>query len=138
MPKQRLEAHLLAPVSNYLRRHAYGRQQVEVPFYDYRIDLYGYSRRLDSSVAVELKLTKWRRALQQAVVYQLCADRVYVALPQQVVTRVDTGLFDEHGIGLIAVSNVWRCSVLIQAQQSLVTKLDYRMRMVDSVLGSAA
>ena len=64
-------------------------QKVELPFYEYRIDLYGFSCEENSTVAIELKLSDWRRAVEQAMLYQLCADLVYIAMPERATKRVD-------------------------------------------------
>jgi hypothetical protein len=101
----------------------------EMPFYDYRIDVFAFSERLDASVAVELKLTKWKRAFEQALIYQLCADQAFVAVPKETVPRVDAGLLKQHGIGLIGVSRAggsWRCRVVVPARASEVVRPHYR------------
>lgn len=90
------------------------------------MDLYGYATKLNTTTAVELKLTKWTRAFQQALVYQLCADFVYLALPIAAAQRVDVPLLERHGIGLIGVCNGPRCITLVRAQQSLMVMPNYR------------
>ncbi|GAG43766.1 unnamed protein product, partial [marine sediment metagenome] len=57
-------------------------------FYEYRIDLFAFSQKLDVTIAVELKLHRWRRALEQSLLYQLCADFVFIALPAPTIARV--------------------------------------------------
>ena len=58
MTRFRRESDLAEPVAAYLRGRSFRLQGVEVPFYEYRIDLYGYSRRESLTLALELKLTK--------------------------------------------------------------------------------
>src|SRR5258708_38688220 len=90
-----------------VRRHfkrGFEQHTMELPFYGHRIDLYGYSTETDRTVAVELKLRDWRRALEQALVYQLCSDYVFIAVPASTAKRVDRDELRSHGIGLIAVS----------------------------------
>ncbi len=120
------ESALLAPVQRSLRRRGFGHQQDEVQFFEYRIDLYGYAASEQTTVAVELKLSRWKRAFEQALVYQLCADYVYLALPWQAAKRVEVPLLEEHGLGLIGVQPGPRCIVLCPAQKSNVTMPDYR------------
>ncbi len=56
-------------------------------------------------VAVELKLSDWKRALNQASVYRFIAERSYVAMPstkQRIVLR-NISAFRELGIGALMV-----------------------------------
>jgi hypothetical protein len=87
--------------------------------------MYVYSQREDIAVAVELKLTKWSRALEQALLYQLCSDLVYIAMPQSEIKRVDLRALGEHGIGLIAVGEE-RCKEMLRAAPSEVVRKHYR------------
>src|SRR5438093_6134913 len=110
------ERDLLLPVANYARRLGYRMQTFELPFYDYRIDLYAFSKVSRATVAVELKLRKWKRALEQAMIYQLCSDFVYIALPLSVANRVDREALRAYGIGLIAVCENG-CRTLLEAER---------------------
>lgn len=73
------------------------------------IDLVAYNISSGNLIAIEAKLHNWRRALQQAMTYRLCADSVYVAMPAETINRVDFEIFGHHGIGLVVVDNddVW-------------------------------
>lgn len=97
------ESMMLPVVDEYIGRQ-YSILAREVPFFAHRIDLYGYSPATDSLLAVELKLRNWRRAFQQALVYQLCSDYVYIALPDTVVGRVERNWLQEYGVGLLSIS----------------------------------
>ena len=119
------EEDLAVPVARYFRNRAFRLQSSEVPFYEYRIDMYVYSQREDLAVAVELKLTRWSRALEQALLYQLCSDLVYIAMPQKEIRRVDLKVLEEHGVGLIAVGEE-RCREVVSAVPSLVLRKHYR------------
>lgn len=121
-----LEASLLEPVSRYLRRRGFCRQQPELPFYEYRIDLCAVRRRGKKIAAVELKIDDWRRALQQALIYQLCCDWTWIAMPAENTGRVDASLLAAHGIGLLAVSSSGRCRELISPKPSEATSPSYR------------
>src|SRR5206468_2320806 len=94
-------------------------------FYDYRIDLYAFSKVSRATVAVELKLRKWKRALEQAMIYQLCSDFVYIALPLSVANRVDREALRTYGIGLIAVCENG-CRTLLEAEKSAEVRQHYR------------
>jgi hypothetical protein len=76
----------------------------EVPLFENRIDLVVHNRSLSNIIAVEVKVDKWFRALQQAVLYRICADRVYVALSEDFVHRVDLPLMARYGVGLLSVN----------------------------------
>ena len=131
------EASLAAPVAAYVRRKGFRCQQREVQFYDLRIDLYGFSPAKDLTVAVEFKVNKWRRAVDQAFLYQLCSDLVFVAVPTSTLHRLDTDLLREHGIGLIAVSGSTRCRQILPPRQSPVVRAHYRRVYISLLKGTA-
>jgi len=126
MPTFRNESALLEPVRGNLRRRGYRRQRSEVQFFEYSMDLYAYAAAKKTTTAVELKLARWMRAFEQALIYQLCADFVYLALPMPSAERVERALLARHGVGLIAVHPGPRCVVLLEAQQSTVIMPSYR------------
>ena len=126
----RSEALLLPHVASYARRRSFPFQKPEMPFFEYRVDLYGFSRKLDLTLAIELKLTKWQRALEQALLYRLCADLVFIALPRTSVGRVDTALLRSYGIGLLAVGTTGRCQELVTPLQSCIVRPYYRAEFI--------
>ena|ERR1017187_3497333 len=128
------EQDLLNPVALYAQRKGYMLQKFEMPFFSYRIDLYGYSRTTQSTIAVELKLRKWRRALEQARVYQLCSDFVFIALPTISVPLVNLELLTAEGIGLIEVG-FNKCRLIVPATQSCEVRRHYREPFVDILEG---
>ncbi|MBA3974544.1 MAG: hypothetical protein C0504_10040 [Candidatus Solibacter sp.] len=130
-PLQIREADLLRPVSRFARRKGFRFQYAELPFFDYRIDLYGFSRPTGDTVAIELKLKDWRRAFDQALIYQLCSDYVYIAIPLSTALRVERGHLLAHGIGMIAVDPSMRCSILLDALRSSEVRDYYRQPYVE-------
>jgi len=57
-------------------------------------------------ITIEAKVSKWRRAIQQARRNRLFAHRSYVALPEHLVPRVSTDAgFLASGVGLLAVDD---------------------------------
>jgi hypothetical protein len=126
VPTFRKESALLEPVRGSLRRRGYRRQLPEVQFFEYSMDLYGYAATKNMTTAVELKLDRWMRAFEQAMIYQLCADFVYLALPIRSAARVERPLLERYGLGLIGVQSGPRCVVLLDAQQSTVVMPSYR------------
>jgi hypothetical protein len=125
------ESSLLSHVSKYAKRLRFSLQEAEMPFYEYRIDLFAFSELQDLTVAVELKLHRWKRAVEQAILYQLCADRVFIALPETTARRVDWSVLERHGIGMIAVSATGRCRRIVCSQPSKVIIPDYRQSYID-------
>ena len=101
-----------------MNRKGFRWQERELPFYEYRIDLYGYSRPTRMTLAIELKLHDWKRALQQTLIYQLCADLVYAALPRRNVAPRVLSSFREAGLGIIAVDDYRRCRVVLNPLRS--------------------
>ena len=129
------ESSLLEPVRRHLYRKGVRHLESELQFFDYRLDVYGYSKACDSTFAVELKLKRWRRAFEQALIYQLCADFVSLALPATGASLVDADLLRKHGIGLISVQSARRCIRLIEPAQSRAIRPGYRRFYVDLVQG---
>ncbi|MBU7000875.1 MAG: hypothetical protein HXS51_08940 [Theionarchaea archaeon] len=58
-----------------------------------------------SSIAVELKLRHWKRALVQAKRYFSVSNLSYVALPESSQSAIDTNELAKKGIGLIYVTD---------------------------------
>ena len=121
----RNEQDLATPVARYLRNRTFHQQRLEVPFYEYRMDMYGYSSRDDLTVAVELKLHKWLRAVEQGLLYQLCSDLVYIAMPRNEIARVNLKVIIDCGLGLLSVEER-RCREIVPSVPSPVLRKHYR------------
>ncbi len=108
------ECDLSLPVRRFLSREGYNRVVRELPFFDRSIDVYGVAwadqaRTVEGAktIAVELKLSKWQKALHQAALYQLCSDYSYVAMPKKIAQAlVDCESFKAAGIGILSVDVV--------------------------------
>jgi len=87
------------------------RVYLEIPFGARRIDVFAIHPKSGQTVAVEAKLSHWKRALKQARVCLLCADRVYVALPGEYAKRIDESAFRELGVGLLSVGSGTRVDI---------------------------
>ncbi|MGD0552705.1 MAG: hypothetical protein ABSB25_08645 [Sedimentisphaerales bacterium] len=127
------ETALLEPVAKYVRKKGYRFQESEVDFYDYRVDLYAFSRALKQTVAIELKVRDWRRAFEQAIIYQLCADHVYIAMPMESIARIDRIMLAKNDIGLIGVSIGRGCKQILKAGQSHVVREWYKEAFIKSL-----
>jgi len=124
------ESQLLEPVARFAKRKGFGLQSVELPFYKYRIDLYGFSHKNDATVAIELKLKNWKRAVEQTMIYQLCADLVYIAMPEISARRVDKSELESNGIGLIGVRDSGTCTCVVLAKRHVEVHLPYRQLQI--------
>lgn len=131
------ESQLLAPIARFAKHKGYQLQAIEVPFYEYRIDFYGYSKTSKTTLAIELKLTDWRGALRQALLYQLCSDFVYIAMPVRSAKRVDVKELREHRVGLIGVNHLLGCSCILQASRHKEVRSFYRSTQVDFLQSTA-
>jgi hypothetical protein len=125
------EKQLLKPVAKFAHQQGFYLQENELPFYEYRIDLYGFSAYHNSTVAFELKLVNWRRALEQALLYQLCSDYVYIAMPERSAGKVDVAELKSQGIGLISVLESGDCSCLLPAVAHCEVRQFYRSTQID-------
>lgn len=63
-------------------------------------------KKLGINISIEAKLKDWRNALLQAERYLEFSDYSYVALPSNVIEKVDKEIFKEKGIGLLSVDDV--------------------------------
>lgn len=120
------EKYLLSPVSNYLRENGFVLQKQELKFYDYKIDIYGFSLDKNLSIAIELKLNNWRKAIKQALIYQLCSDLVFIAMPYFNYKNINMEQLINHGIGLITVNENGCCEELIKSSISKVVHKHYK------------
>ena len=125
------ESSLLDPIAGYIRRKGFTFQVQELPFYQRSVDIYGFSKVRNKTIAIELKLHKWKKAIEQALLYQLCADEAYIAMPKKFIGRVSLALLIKYGIGLISVSETGRCRQIVEAKQSSVLRIGYRNDHID-------
>lgn len=125
------ESSLLDPVTKYIKRMGFGLQAPELPFYERSVDIYGFSKITNKTIAIELKLHKWKKAIEQALLYQLCADEAYIAMPKKFIGRVNLDLLTKYGVGLISVSETGRCRKMVEAKQSSVLRIGYKNNHID-------
>jgi len=135
-PQIAREKELLLPIRRYAKQKGFTAQVAELPFFEYRIDLYAVSKPSGDTIAVELKMKNWRRALHQALIYQLCSDYVFIALPLVKAKPVDILELSRHGVGLILVGLDRKCQVALEAVRSSEVR-DYYRRPYVELLASA-
>jgi len=105
----------------------------EVRFFDRGIDIYAVKQaRPRITFAVELKLTKWQRAIQQAAIYQLCADYSFVALPKKSALSLDLHRFRTCGVGLLSVAPDGTVGCVLDAAKSTEKRSHYAKAMTTS------
>lgn len=126
----RWEVDLYIPLKKYLKNKSFRFLEEEVGFFERRIDVYGFSKIRNETIAVEAKLRNWKKALQQALLYQLCSDFSYVAMPVEVFSLIDLSVFERNGVGFIGVYPSGRCRELIKAKPSSVLKSYYRDELI--------
>ena len=102
---------------------------VEVPMLSKRIDV--VLKKDDNIIAIEAKVRNWRRALQQAISYRLCADAVFIAIWKDFTHRVDRQLLVEYGVGLIEMGEEPR--VLIDSKRSWVIHENVKREVLESM-----
>ena len=108
------EASLLLPVLRGLLRlgwvHQMSRAAVELPWYEKRIDLAIAGR--DRLITVELKVDRWRRAIEQAYLNRWVAEEAWVALWHAHVTPQAVQAAADAEVGLMIVT--WRTVYPVQ------------------------
>ena len=67
-------------------------------------------------ISIEVKISNWRKALQQAYVNLYSFDYSYVALWHKTVPNVDVNIFKNLGIGILKVDD--SCEEIVKAKKS--------------------
>lgn len=133
------ETDLISPlVKTYLDKGF--KAYAEIPLSSRWIDIFMINENTNETIAVELKLTKWKKAYKQAKIYQIVADYVYVGMPEEYIHRAinNKELFEEIGIGLLSING--KASTALGAKKSnivmenvkreLINKLDPDMEVI--------
>lgn len=121
------EELLMVAVGDLWRRQG-GRLAYEVPLFEHSLDMV-VVRETAPLVAIELKVRDWRRALKQAVIAQLAADEVYIAVWHAHAAGIDHNLLLATGVGLIVVDGP-TARVLVSAQRSRITLCEHREAII--------
>ena len=91
----------------------------EIPIGDWatsrkRIDLVTIKKQ--RLISIEVKISDWKKALQQAYANLYVFDYSYVALWHKTIPNVDTVIFKNLGIGILEVNG--SCEELVKAKRS--------------------
>ena len=117
---------MLRPVASLLEDMGFSCLARELPYFYNTVDIFATGR--DGNVAVEMKVTRWKKAIRQARIYQLFADKVYLSMPSTYANRPPKDLLRSLGIGLVAVEFVslrplvGKAIVLVDAKESPILK----------------
>lgn len=107
----------------------------EVPFSRKRVDLVFKNENGSTLIAVELKLSNWKKALSQAATNQLFADFSYVAIANGTrASKMDQDVvkwFHRLGVGLIVVNEV--AKIMLQPVQSGSVVENHRRTVLDVI-----
>jgi hypothetical protein len=99
-----LEETLRQPVRNYFKNKNYLVVN-EAKLFSRGIDVIAKKR--NKVIAVELKVQKWKRAIQQAYMDLRVSNYAFVALPESKWERIDRRIYYDaynYGIGLLSVN----------------------------------
>ncbi len=124
------EHEMTAAVDSFFKNRDFSVYR-EVHLKTKRIDYLCVSRDSKEIVAVELKVRDWKKAFHQAIGCTLFADRVFVALWHEYITRVNQDPFERYGIGLLKVSN--SVEVLKEAEKRSAIQPSLR-RLIESYI----
>jgi len=119
-----LEKELYPPVKKYLQKEGYECYE-EVKFLTRSIDLVGLKRK--KIIAIELKVSNWLKALQQALTCRL-------AISAQFLHRVDIELLQEFGIGLIVVEEK-KIEFILKAKKSKIIHKSMKNKILLQING---
>ena len=111
------ELELQKICGQYFRQKGFLTQE-EVPFLLKVADLLCFHQETGECIAVEVKIRNWRKALTQALVYQMMADRVYIALSNKYVKAVDCNILAKNAVGLISIGIDGAVSLILETDLS--------------------
>lgn len=106
----------------------------EVPMLSKRIDILCMDPNTNDVIAVEAKIQKWKRALQQALTYRLCSNFVYIAIHHDFSHRVKKELLQKHGVGLIVVNHD-NIEIPLEASPSMIVHRRIKDEVIPNIGG---
>lgn len=68
-------------------------------------------------IAIEAKISDWKKALLQATSYKKYADEVFVLLPNVKIKNIKEDIFIKNGVGLISLSKN-KINTIVDAEQN--------------------
>lgn len=111
------EREMLQPIATTFIPNGY-RIYYEVPLLTKIMDIFGVSTDTSDRIAIECKVKDWKRGLQQAKNYLMCAEHVFLAIHENYVHRAlkYEECFTNLGIGLLSVNG--KAEIVIEPKVS--------------------
>ncbi len=81
-------------------------------------------------ISIEVKISDWRKALQQAFSNLYVFDYSYVALWHKTVPNVNTAIFKNLGIGILKVDDFCKETVKARRSKLIVPKCKFDNNML--------
>lgn len=123
-----LEIELFPVVEHYYQREGYNTER-EVPMRNKVIDIVCQNN--EEIIAIEVKVRNWRKALRQAIIYQLCANRTYVALYHKYSSSVKSHFFLRYGVGLIEIDGY--IDIKIESKKNVAINPFYQEAIIQCI-----
>lgn len=122
------EKELYSPLLDLFGKEWTGAESV--PLGAKLVDLAMMSKSSNRVIAIEAKVKDWKRALRQALNYQLAADESYVAISKNHAGSIDQDRFRRLGIGLIVIDlEARKADIAVPARQSTRKEENYATLM---------
>ena len=84
-------------------------------------------------VAIEAKLFDWKAGIEQATRYKEYSNKVYVAIEENEIKKINKNIFKEKNIGLMSVSKEG-VKEIIKPKKEKIERLDVKYYMTDKFL----
>lgn len=123
------ELELYPVIENLLENNGYNYFK-EVKLLTRSVDIIAVKKK--KVIAIEVKVENWKRALQQALAYRLCAHEVYIAIWKDFQHRIPMKLLKKHRIGLIIV-NEDKASFLYKPRKSQIIHKNIMNKMLHMI-----
>ncbi len=129
------EAELVEIVKEYFLKNNF-KINTEIQMYSKRIDLVCIDKVTQEVYAIEVKLKNWKRAIQQALTYRLCADYSFVAIPGEIYQNIDMKFISQYGIGIITITQEGKVNIKKPALKSTIIDKNLKFEIFKVKKGS--
>lgn len=127
------ENNLKYRILSYLEENRY----IEKVDNKYLYKINGWVPLTSEIIAIEAKLTNWKRAFLQANRYKSFADKVYIAMPENKSHLVDKDLLTSHGVGLFSFDESNGLTELVKAKKTNESVPDKRNLVSEHIWASS-
>lgn len=110
---------LLLSIRGFFHRTGFHYERYDLPYADYRIDVFACNRRKRLTAAAILCIDEdsFSKAAMKAEAFQECSDFVYIACPHKFAAGLNRLDFIESGVGLLSIQNSTWCSELVMPKR---------------------